>query len=109
MKSSLSLVNIKQTVSFRIVGLTLTMPLVWLMLAAANTSAYAQTSDDISNSSATTATASSPADWIEFHRDNMQRWNPYETVLSVNRVGGLQLKWKNPIGEYANGIESSPA
>ena len=28
----------------------------------------------------------------------MQRWNPYETVLGVNNVGGLQLKWKNPIG-----------
>ena len=23
----------------------------------------------------------------------MQRWNPYETVLGVNNVGTLELKW----------------
>ena len=42
----------------------------------------------------------------------MQRWNPYETVLGVNNVGGLQLKWKSiPIGniQAAQRFESSPA
>ena len=41
------------------------------------------------------AVASSAADWTQFHRDNMQRWNPYETVLGVGNVGGLKLKWSN--------------
>jgi len=61
---------------------------LWLMLAAGNTPAYAQTT-------------SSPADWTQFLRDNMQRWNPYETVLGVNNVGSLQLKWKSAIPSYA--------
>ena len=46
----------------------------------------------------------------------MQRWNPYETVLNVNNVGSLQLKWKKPTGgnyNYADptsgGPNSSPA
>ena len=44
-------------------------------------------------------TTPSPADWTQFLRDNMQRWNPYETVLGVNNVGSLRLKWKSiPIG-----------
>jgi glucose dehydrogenase len=47
-----------------------------------------------------TATSSSPGDWTEFHRDNMQRWNPYETVLGVNNVGSLVRKWS-----YATGVE----
>ena len=71
----------KLTVSFTLVNLLAIAPL-WLMLATANTSAHAQTSSP------------SPADWTQFHRDNMQRWNPYETVLGVNNVGGLGLKWK---------------
>jgi outer membrane protein assembly factor BamB len=53
------------------------------------------TSDNVLNASATTSTAPSPADWTQFHRDNMQRWNPYETVLGVGNVGGLQLKWES--------------
>jgi uncharacterized repeat protein (TIGR01451 family) len=53
-----------------------------LMLAAAPPATFAQAQ-------------SSPADWTEFHRDNMQRWNPYETVLGVNNVGELKLKWQN--------------
>ena len=77
--------NKKQTASFRIVSLLLAIAPLWLMLAAATTSAHAQTT-------------SSPADWTQFHRDNMQRWNPYETVLGVNNVGSLQLKWSIPIG-----------
>ena len=31
--------------------------------------------------------------WSEFHRTNMQRWNPCEKVLNVNNVGKLRLKW----------------
>ena len=85
----------KQTASFTLVNLLAIAPL-WLTLAAANTSAHAQTT-------------SSPADWTQFHRDNMQRWNQYETTLGVNNVGSLQLKWKNPIGPYDNGVQSSPA
>jgi len=70
---------------------------LWLMLVAASTSANGQTT-------------SSPADWTQFHRDNMQRWNPYETVLGVNNAGSRRLKWKNPIGEYIFGTyQSSPA
>ena len=68
---------------------------LWLLLAAAGTSAHAQTS--------------SPADWTQFHRDNMQRWNPYETVLGVNNVGSLQVKWAYPIGLDPGGLPSSPA
>jgi outer membrane protein assembly factor BamB len=74
------------------VSLLLAIAPLWLMLAAANTSAHAQTSDDVSNSS----TTSSPADWTQFLRDNMQRWNPYETVLGVGNVGKLGLKWSSP-------------
>ena len=32
-------------------------------------------------------------DWTEFHRTNMERWNPYETVLSASNVGSLGVKW----------------
>jgi outer membrane protein assembly factor BamB len=103
-----SITHRKPTASFRIVGLMLAIAPLWLMLAAVNTPAHAQTSDDVSNSSAAT-TNPSLADWTQFLRDNMQRWNPYETVLAVNNVGGLQVKWKNPIGSYLSAIESSPA
>ena len=53
----------------------------------------------------------SPADWTQFLRDNMQRCNPYETVLSVNNVGGLQLKWITRITDccYSNSPLTSPA
>jgi outer membrane protein assembly factor BamB len=81
---------------------------LWLMLAAANTSAYAQTSDNVSDASVTATPAPSPGDWTQFMRDNMQRWNPYETVLGVGNVGGLQLKWKTP-GYYRYVFEPSPA
>ena len=97
MKSPICVTNIcvtnrKQTASFRIAGLMLAIAPLWLMLAAANTSAHAQTSDDVCQHD---HHSPSPADWTQFHRDNMQRWNPYETVLGVNNVGGLQLKWKS--------------
>jgi len=56
------------------------------------------------------AQSPSPADWTQFHRDNMQRWNPYETTVGVGNVKGLQLKWKNSIsGPMFTFIESSPA
>jgi len=31
--------------------------------------------------------------WSEFHRTNMERWNPCEKVLNVNNVRNLTLKW----------------
>jgi outer membrane protein assembly factor BamB len=101
----------KQTASFRITGSMLAIAPLWLMLAAANTSAYAQTSDNVSKTSATTTPAPSPGDWTQYLRNNMQRWNPYETVLGVGNVGGLQLKWKSiPMGsDLGNNLESSPA
>jgi hypothetical protein len=34
-----------------------------------------------------------PSPWGEFHRQNMQRWNPCEKVLGVNNVGNLGLRW----------------
>jgi outer membrane protein assembly factor BamB len=85
----------KQTASFTLVNLLAIAPL-WLMLAAANTSAHAQTTP-------------SPADWTQFLRDNMQRWNPYETVLGVGTVESLQLEWKNPVGLYKSGSLSASA
>jgi uncharacterized repeat protein (TIGR01451 family) len=83
--------NREQTASFRIVSLMLAIAPLWLMLAA-----HAQTSNP------------SPGDWTQFHRDNMQRWNPYETILGVNNVGSLQVKWNNPISQELSPF-SSPA
>ena len=112
MKSPICVTNIcatyrKQIASLSIAGLMLAIAPLWLMLATANTSAQT------SNALPSTAATSSPGDWTQFHRDNMQRWNPYETVLGVNNVGSLQLKWKNSIaGVYlppcCSGIPSSP-
>jgi glucose dehydrogenase len=51
--------------------------------------------------------ASNPrADWTEFHRPNMMRWNPYEHVLNVHNVRNLGLLWS-----YATDgpVYSSPA
>jgi len=86
----------KHPASFTWVNLLAIAPL-WLMLATANTSARAQ------------ASTSSPADWTQFLRDNMQRWNPYETVLGTNNVGTLRLKWSDPIGEGSFPFSSSSA
>ena len=44
--------------------------------------------------------------WSEFHRPNMQRWNPCEKVLNVNNVGNLGLKWSYTTGSE---VYSSPA
>lgn len=101
MKSPIRVTYSRQTAAFRIVSLMLAIATLWLMMATTNTFAYGQASDDISNTS--TATASSSADWTQFMRDNMQRWNPHETVLDINNVGGLQLKWK------VSGASDSPA
>ena len=114
MNSPICVTNREHTASFRIASLLTIAPL-WLILAAANASAHAQTVDAVSNSSMSATTSTSPADWTQFHRDNMQRWNPYETALGVDNVGSLQVKWKNPIGTYsdnvldARGFWSSPA
>ena len=107
--SNICVTNRKQTASFSMAGSMLAIAPLWLMLAAANTSAYAQTSDNVSNASATTTPAPSPGDWTEFMRDNMQRWNPYETVLGVGNVGGLQLKWNDPIDPGIYEQPPSPA
>jgi outer membrane protein assembly factor BamB len=96
MKSSACVSGRKLNVVLRIVLSIVTIGPLWLTLGAASTSADAQAT-------------SSPADWTQFHRDNMQRWDPYETVLGVNSVGGLQLKWKNTIGNFGGAIQSSPA
>src|SRR5262249_17446439 len=85
MKSPICVANIcvtnrKQVASFRIARLMLAIAPLWFMLAVAGIVAHAQTTP-------------SPADWTQFHRDNMQRWNPYEMVLGVNNVGTLGVKW----------------
>jgi outer membrane protein assembly factor BamB len=47
----------------------------------------------------------SPGDCTQFLRNNMHRFNPYETVLGVNNVGNLKVKWtyatRSPI-EYVS-------
>ncbi|HEX8814746.1 MAG TPA: PQQ-binding-like beta-propeller repeat protein [Terriglobales bacterium] len=35
--------------------------------------------------------------WTEFGRYNMQRYNPNETILNVNNVANLQVKWSQAI------------
>ena len=85
----------EQTACLWLAGLMLALMPLWLMLAIANPSANAQTSDDVSRPS---------ADWTEFLRDNMQRWNPYETVLGKVTVGSLALKWKTTIGMGGGGL-----
>jgi len=102
MKSLIYLVNRKQCASFRIAFRMLAIASLWLMLATTNTRAHAQALDDVSNFA---AAASSPGDWTQFHRDNMQRWNPYETVLGVGNVGNLQVKWRK---FFQNGFLLSP-
>jgi outer membrane protein assembly factor BamB len=46
--------------------------------------------------------------WTEFHRPNMERWNPFEKVLNVKNVGNLSLKWRHKIGSILFS-SSSPA
>src|SRR5438552_9855232 len=44
--------------------------------------------------------------WVEFHRHNMKRLNPFENVLNVNNVGGLHVKWSYTTSDFSN---TSPA
>jgi len=48
--------------------------------------------------SAAWAQGNSPNNWSEFLRTNMARYNPYETVLGVDNVPYLQLKWSFEAG-----------
>jgi uncharacterized repeat protein (TIGR01451 family) len=105
MKSSLCLINRKQTASFGIVGLMLTIVPLWLMLAKASTIAHAQAS----NADPTASIAASPGDWTQFLRDNMQRYDPYEATIGVNNVGSLGLKWTFITDPLNQGGGSSPA
>jgi len=63
-------------------------------VAVASASVHAQPLANVGNSS----TSPLPGDWAQFHRENMQRWNPYETTLGVNNVDKLQLKWSHREG-----------
>jgi len=104
MKSPLCVVNGKRSVSSRIVSLMLTIAPLCLIPAATYTIANAQTSNDVPPAA---TSASSPGDWTQFLRDNMERWNPYETALGVNNAGNLKLKWKSSSGGNpvtANGV-----
>jgi outer membrane protein assembly factor BamB len=106
MKSPRSRADKRQITSFRIVsGMFAIAPLL-LLLAAGNTSEYAQTSDNLSSTA-----SSSAADWVEFHRDNMMRWNPYETKIGVGNASRLHLKWSVTVPHKFSffGLTSSPA
>jgi outer membrane protein assembly factor BamB len=93
--TNICVTNRKRTASFSIAGLMLAIVPLWLMLAAANTSAQ-------------TSTTPSPADWTQFHRDNMQRWNPYETMIGTSNVWTLQVKWSFPINYDPDAPLASP-
>jgi eukaryotic-like serine/threonine-protein kinase len=56
--------------------------------------------------SAQQLTANCSNDWTEYHRTNMERWNPCETVLNSTNVGNLILKWRFATGGVVN---SNPA
>ncbi len=45
-------------------------------------------------------------DWPEFHNLNMARYNPYESILSIDSVKNLWVKWSLPTDGIING---SPA
>jgi outer membrane protein assembly factor BamB len=111
MKFPCSLINKKQTASFRIVGriagLVIAIASLGLMLNPVHTPVHAQSSNVVAGSS---ATISSPGDWTQFLTDNMQRWNPSEKFLGVSNVGNLKLKWKTAPACQSNANPlSSPA
>jgi eukaryotic-like serine/threonine-protein kinase len=54
-----------------------------------------------SRSSSQQAPSPSCDSWSEFHRTNMQRSNPCETVLNIDNVGTLELKWSYMVGEQS--------
>jgi outer membrane protein assembly factor BamB len=93
MTSPIYVTNRRQTASFRIVDLLLTIALPWFLLAAVPGSAHAQTP--------------SLSDWTQFLRDNMQRWNPYETFLGVHSAGSLRFRSRFALAGAYQG--SSPA
>jgi len=101
--SKICVTNRKQIASFWIVRSMLAIAPLWLMLAAANTSA--QTGTDVSGSSTTTSPAPPLSNWSQFLEDNMQRSNPNETILGVNTVANLTQKWDT---EYSVGCCESP-
>jgi outer membrane protein assembly factor BamB len=97
-KSPICVANNAQNGFFRILGLMLAIMPLWLMLAAGNTSAQ------------TSSSTPSPSDWTQFLRNNMQRWNPYETVVDANNAANLQLKWSAATNGALFGVnDSSPA
>lgn len=55
------------------------------------------------------AAGTGAASWSEFHRTNMERWNPNEHVLNVNNVAGLELKWSYSPSEDPFYARCSPA
>ena len=98
MKSSICVTNRKQLPTFSMAGSMLATVPLWLVLATANTSAQ------------TTSPAPPPSNWSQFLEDNMQRWNPNETILGVNTVGNLTEKWGAEISVGCCEIpQSSPA
>ena len=101
--SKICVTNRKQIASFWIARSMLAIAPLWLMLAAANTSA--QTGTDVSGSSTTTSPAPPLSNWSQFLEDNMQRSNPNETILGVNTVSNLTQKWDT---EYSVGCCESP-
>ncbi len=84
-----------EKVASRVVSSELSAALLWLMLVAAHRAVHGQTVDTPTFGS---IPRSSPADWTQFHRDNMQRWNPYKHLLDVDTVSSLKLKWSFPEG-----------
>jgi hypothetical protein len=104
MKCSIFPAHRKQVASLRSTRLMLTMLRLSLILALASLTVNAQVPDDPKDSGASGG-ASSRSDWTQFHRNNMQRWDPYETVVGVNNANKLEPKWKY-IGQPTSPYES---
>lgn len=85
--------------SGRQIGLTCIAILLLSVFCFGQTPSSHPTSDD-------TPTTHVPTTWREFHRHNMERFNPYENILSVSNVGSLGLKWSYKTGDT---VWSSPA
>ena len=74
--------QVQQSLSARTASLFRTIPPMLLALTLTAAIANAQVAATVS-----------PSDWNEFHRENMQRWNPYESVVSVTNASRLAPKW----------------
>jgi outer membrane protein assembly factor BamB len=94
MNRSISLDDCGESFACRIAVFIPWMMLLWVVAVPAP-GASGQTSNEFPG-----------AEWAQFHRDNMQRWNQHERELQVNNVGGLALKWTFATGAF---VESSPA